>query len=256
MIMKKLLPIALFLILMPLVSAEEICIDKIPPSAPSNLMITDSPYDADGNISLSWTAATDEPDCSGIDHYNIYRSNDGIGFVKIGESETTDFNDFSSLSEGTYYYRVTAVDKVKFLPHEGPAVEGSTIVGQAPTTTIATTTIVSHGGGGGGGGSGVTTTVQTTTVPTTTVIPQTTVSVATTTVETTVPTTVMTTIPQTLGLTGAFLAGLASVGYWLLLIAILIILLAVGFVGKIRDARKVNQIQFELVDIEDEKSSD
>jgi len=242
---KKFLPILLILISIPLVSATEICIDKIPPSAPSNLIIISSPYDADGNISLSWTAATDEPDCSGIDHYNVYRSDDDIDFVKIGESETTDFNDFSSLPEGTYYYRVTAVDKVKFMPHEGPAIEGSTNVGQAPTTTTIRRT------GGGGGGGIVTTTVPTTTVvATTTVTPQTTVSGgATTTVETTVPTTATTTVPQTLGLTGAFLAGVASIGYWWILITILIILLAIGLIRRKNAIKKPSVNERDEVEI-------
>jgi hypothetical protein len=137
--MKILLPIFLFLIIMPLAIAEEpeICIDKISPSAPSSLVIADSPYDSDGNIKLSWTAATDQPECSsGIDHYKIYR---GIksGFPTgedsyIGSTSDLSFYDSSSLPEGYYCYKVTAVDKVEFAPNEGPAVEGCVTVGKSP----------------------------------------------------------------------------------------------------------------------------
>jgi hypothetical protein len=144
---KFFLPLVLVLVSVPMASAADICIDNIPPSAPSSLVIADSPYDADGNILLSWAAATDLPECSGIDHYNIYRSDNGADFTLIGESYTLSFDDMSSLPEGTYYYRVTAVDKVKFMPHEGPAVEGSATVGQAPPSPPS-------GGGGSSDSSG------------------------------------------------------------------------------------------------------
>lgn len=152
----KVLPLIFSLILLvPLVSAE-ICIDNEPPTAPSNLVITDSPYDPDGDIYLSWDAATDTPDCSGIDHYNIYRSEDGEFFDLVGESTDTEYDDLS-LAEGTYYYRITAVDKVEFNPHEGPpSGTESVIVGEEPTTstTVETTTTTGGGGGKTTGGSG------------------------------------------------------------------------------------------------------
>ena len=105
------------------------CIDRDPPSAPSNLLIHDSPYDDDGNISLSWTAATDGPcENSAVAYYKIYRSDDGINFVLIGTSTSTNYDDFSSLSEGKYWYKVTAVDSVIDNPHEGPGVIATTTV--------------------------------------------------------------------------------------------------------------------------------
>jgi hypothetical protein len=128
------------------------CIDRTAPSAPTNLVIHDSPYDGDGNITLTWTAATDGPcSSSAVAYYKIYRSNDSVNFFLRGTYPTTTFNDFSSLPEGKYYYHVTAVDNVIDHPHEGPPVEGSTTVGQAPSTP-------SGGGGGttGGGGGSVT----------------------------------------------------------------------------------------------------
>jgi hypothetical protein len=125
------------------------CIDRTPPSVPGNLVIHDSPYDADGNMTLTWTAATDGPcPSSAVLYYKIYRSNDSVNFTLIGNTASVSFDDFSSLPNGKYYYRVTAVDNVIDNPHEGPAVEGSTTVGQAPAPP--------SGGGGGttsGGGS-------------------------------------------------------------------------------------------------------
>jgi hypothetical protein len=131
-------------------NAHAFCIDRTAPSAPGNLVIHDSPYDADGNITLTWTAATDGPcPSSAVLYYKIYRSNDSVNFVLIGNTASTSFDDFSSLPEGKYYYRLTAVDNVIDNPHEGPPIEGSTIVGQAPPAPAPPS-----GGGGGGGGGG------------------------------------------------------------------------------------------------------
>lgn len=150
---KKIIFISSIISLILLVSnVYAFCIDKEPPSAPTNLEIHDSPYDGDGNITLTWTAATDGPcEVSAVAYYNIYRSNDSVNFTLIGNTILNAFDDFSSLPEGTYHYRVTAVDNVIDNPHEGPAVEGSTIVGQAPSPPPAPP---AGGGGGGGGGAG------------------------------------------------------------------------------------------------------
>ena len=150
---KKLLitGIVFVLVLAFFVSAEDVCIDHTAPTAPGSLSIADSPYDADGDIVLSWSAATDEPSCSGVDHYNIYKSTDNINFAKIGEATDLSFPD-TGLSQGTkYYYYVTAVDKVAFNPHEGPASNtASTTIGTAPSGDGDT-----GGSGGGGGGGGL-----------------------------------------------------------------------------------------------------
>jgi len=140
--------IAFILLSVFFVNAGEICIDTTAPTAPANLKITDSPYDADGNIVLSWDAATDEPDCSGVDYYNIYRSiNQTTGFVKIGQTNDLFFSDMG-LSQGTtYYYYVTAVDKVKFNPHEGP-------LSNQAFVTIGTEPSQPPSNGGSTGGTG------------------------------------------------------------------------------------------------------
>ena len=81
----------------------KICIDKTPPSAPSNLSVSGEV----GNILLTWDKATDEPSCSGIDYYNISRDGN-----PIGTTPTLSFIDTDNLAEGTYSYTVYAVDKV------------------------------------------------------------------------------------------------------------------------------------------------
>jgi len=109
--------------------AYAFCIDRDPPSAPSNLVIQDSPYDDDGNITLTWTAATDGPcNNSAVAYYKIYRSVDGVNFDLIGTSNSTSYDDFSSLPEGKYWYNVTAVDNVIDNPHEGPGAIATTTV--------------------------------------------------------------------------------------------------------------------------------
>lgn len=145
---KLLIPEIVFLLILACF-ASAICVDHTAPTAPSSLSIADSPYDADGDITLTWSAAIDEPGCSGVDHYNIYKSTDNNNFAKIGEATDLSYDD-TGLSQGTkYYYYVTAVDKVAFDPHEGPASNtASTKIGTAPAN---------GGGGGGGGGGGYTT---------------------------------------------------------------------------------------------------
>ncbi|MEM5855047.1 MAG: hypothetical protein QXX07_03330 [Candidatus Aenigmatarchaeota archaeon] len=129
-------------------NAYAFCIDRTPPSAPKNLKIYDSPYDSDGNITLVWDPATDGPcNTSAVAYYKIYRSDDGTNFVLIGITNSTSFDDFSSLPEGKYWYKVTAVDNVKDKPHEGEGIIESVIVGLAPSSPP-------QSGGGSGGSSG------------------------------------------------------------------------------------------------------
>jgi hypothetical protein len=150
--------IILFLTIFSLILSSSVyafCIDRSAPSAPASLVIHDSPYDTDGNMTLTWAAAVDGPcESSAVSYYNIYRSNDSTNFSMIGNTTTTSFDDISSLAEGVYYYHVTAVDNVVDSPHEGPAASGSTTVGQAPETPAAPSggspsggSLISSGGG-------------------------------------------------------------------------------------------------------------
>lgn len=143
--MKKILFIFLFgIFFASLISASsiQICIDHIPPSAPSNLILTNS---VGLNIQLKWTAATDEPSCSGISNYEIYRGFNG-GNLTLITNFTTMTNYLDSVpSYGKYSYIVHAVD----------------LVGHNDGNGILDSITLSAGGnsggtGGGGGGGGFT----------------------------------------------------------------------------------------------------
>ena len=107
--------------------------DVQPPSAPSNL----SAAGGFGQVSLNWTAATDNV---AVSQYRVHRSTvPGFtpGAANFRASTASTSNVDSSLSAGTYYYRVLARDAAG---NEGPASnEASATVtsdGQAPTVTI------------------------------------------------------------------------------------------------------------------------
>ena len=134
--MKKIFLIFLLsILLVNFSSAVIICIDHIPPSAPSNLAVSGEV----GNILLTWDAATDEPSCSGIDYYNVSRNENWIGQVAEDVLNFTDTN--ISLTEGNWTYTVYAVDKVG---HN----RGNSIV-NAVELKEENGKIIVHGGGGG-----------------------------------------------------------------------------------------------------------
>jgi predicted phage tail protein len=77
--------------------------DATAPPTPTGLTIA-SPTNLP---QLSWDAgADDDTGASGIDHYDVYR--DG---TVVGRSTTTTFADSSVLSNGSYAYGITAVDR-------------------------------------------------------------------------------------------------------------------------------------------------
>ncbi|MFH1522136.1 MAG: fibronectin type III domain-containing protein [archaeon] len=122
------------ILLISLTSAFSICIDHTPPSAPSNLAISGEV----GNILLTWTAATDEPDCSGIEEYIISR-----GGVEIGRRDDLRFIDLDvNLGAGGYNYTVYAVDKAG---HN----TGSAVINSVTIENGESNNVVSSGGGGG-----------------------------------------------------------------------------------------------------------
>jgi len=105
--MKKIYLIVLSIFFINLISAFPICIDKTAPTNPTNLNITSSGT----NIILNWDAASDEPECSGIDYYVVLRDEDIIGEM-VNELNFTDLN----VPYGTYSYGVYAVDKIGHNP--------------------------------------------------------------------------------------------------------------------------------------------
>lgn len=110
------------------VNAIPVCIDNMPPSAPSSLSISGSP----GNLLIAWDASIDSPDCSGILEYVIFR--DGIELVRVG-GDVLSFIDNASLGEGEYSYTVSAID----------------LVGKNAGASIKNQIIINRGGGSSGG---------------------------------------------------------------------------------------------------------
>jgi len=214
-----------------------IIIDKTAPSWPSRakLTVTYSPYDKDGNITLSWPEASD---ASGIDHYNIYVYNSTGDLIFTDSTNGTSYEIYN-LKDGTYTFNVTAVDKAM------PGNENSGLVG---STTVDTTcrfdvTCVSTGGGGvsisaGGGFLPATTT----TVPSTTTLPSPTTTLpALTTTQPEIPkgeeTTTTTTMPTTITgfLTGLVTAVSSNIAYQLLIaLAVIAVLLIIFRIKKRR----------------------
>ena len=115
----------------------------------------------------------------------------------------------------------------------------------SPPTTIPTTTIqYSGGGGGGGGGHSVTTTINATNKTNTTTVVTT---IATTipssdnsNVETTIPVTTESsnTVQNTFDITGLFLNGIVSLGYWSILIVIIIIWAIAALIWRMHSNKK------------------
>lgn len=133
--MKKILSLMIFgIFLISLVNAIPVCIDFDDPSTPPNLAVTSSGT----NIILTWDAATDIPNCSGIDYYNICRDGKWIGTTSSDILTYTDEN----VPYGTYSYTVYAVDKVV---HNSGYATKSDVVLSEPTNGGGDTTV--SGGG-------------------------------------------------------------------------------------------------------------
>ncbi|MBU2562494.1 MAG: fibronectin type III domain-containing protein, partial [Nanoarchaeota archaeon] len=112
----------------------QICIDKDPPSLANSSLSWIATSDT---IQLSWIPATDEPSCSGIDHYNISRS-----------SPTNSYTDSGLSSGSVYYYMIHAFDLV------GHNEANESLSHSVPISLViesGTETKTSGGGGSGGG---------------------------------------------------------------------------------------------------------
>lgn len=122
----------------------KICIDKDPPSLMnSSLTLTAT----NNHINLDWIAATDIPNCSGIDYYDIYKSTNGVNFSLIANTSDITYID-TSLSYGkTYYYMIHVFDLVGHIESE-EALSNSLYL-SSPTNGP------SPSGGSGGGSSDI-----------------------------------------------------------------------------------------------------
>lgn len=131
---KTLLTLFILFFALPTVIATDICLDFDGPEAPGNIDYYD-------NIILTWETPNDEPDCSGIDYYKVYRDGELVG--------TTQNNFFADgpFENGTYFYEVFAVD---LGGNQGPGSELSATPGSSPIEELNPP---NNGGGGGGGRS-------------------------------------------------------------------------------------------------------
>jgi hypothetical protein len=129
--MKKILSSLICILLITFISAgTSICIDLDAPEAPTQLEITGTV----NNILLTWNIPFDEPSCSGIDYYQIYRNSEFI-------NSTTQLSYTDNSGYGSYTFEVLAVDLA--------GNKGANISKQ-----LSLTAPNSGGGGGSSGGGG------------------------------------------------------------------------------------------------------
>jgi len=138
--MKKFYLILMGIFLFNFISGISICVDIDPPS----LLNSELTIEQKGpSVYLNWTPAEDEPACSGIDYYDIYRSTNGINFTKIANTTELNYTD-EGLRIGNYEYMIHAWDLAGH--NEG-------------NISVSVYVFYSSGNGGSpGGGRGATTT--------------------------------------------------------------------------------------------------
>jgi len=125
------------------VSSIGVCIDHDAPTWPENSTLDLSVVN-DNDVYLDWTNATDIPECSGIDHYDIYRGEEGGNLTYFETSFNNSFLD-KNLSYGTYEYMIHAYDKVNHTESNVSILNSITL--KKPSNG-------GNGGNGGGGGGG------------------------------------------------------------------------------------------------------
>lgn len=86
-----------------------------PPLAPSNLRVEDTPFDGGGSLTLTWNRSGD--DGSGdndVANYKIYKSTYEGGFSYSAQvtNQTTSYIDSNCPAQTTYYFVVTAIDRL------------------------------------------------------------------------------------------------------------------------------------------------
>lgn len=117
----------------------KVCIDLDPPSLlNSSLTLTAT----NNNINLDWIAATDIPDCSGIDYYVIYRGFNGGDLIRIANTTDTTYTDTSLSYGNTYYYMIHVWDLAGH--NEGEEALSNSLYLSPPSEPTPS------GGGGGG----------------------------------------------------------------------------------------------------------
>nr|WP_281284911.1 lytic polysaccharide monooxygenase [Cohnella terricola] len=108
--------------------------DTIPPTAPSNLDVTNT---TSSTIALSWTASTDNV---GVTEYRIYRNGVQVGTVN---GTTTTFLDTGLAANTSYVYKVVARDLAGNTSPDSNSVTGTTNP-PAPDTQAPTAPVNLH----------------------------------------------------------------------------------------------------------------
>lgn len=123
-----------FLLINFVAAQGEFCVDFDKPEwpEPTNFILNSS----GNNIQLTWTPATDIPNCSGISHYDIYRSLNGGSSGYIARATELTYTDLG-LDYGAYTYTIYPWDLAK---HEG--------VGISKKILLSEVSPVLSGGGG------------------------------------------------------------------------------------------------------------
>jgi hypothetical protein len=102
--------------------------DTQPPSAPGNLV---AKVLGVSQVNLSWTASTDDV---GVAGYLVERQDPGTpGFVQVGSTTSTIYNDTGLASGSTYTYRVRATDIAQNPSNYSAAASTTTLAGIAAT---------------------------------------------------------------------------------------------------------------------------
>lgn len=134
----KIFTLILGIFLLSFISAIGICVDHDPPTWPEDTSF-ELEIVNENNIKLNWSNATDIPECSGIDYYEIYRGKNKSDLTLINYSINSEYLD-ENLDYGEYTYMIHAYDKVG--QNEGE------------TGILAEITLKSSDGNGGGSGGG------------------------------------------------------------------------------------------------------
>lgn len=107
------------------------------PPAPENLTATSV---GDSVVNLGWTT----PSTGYVDHYEVWRSTDGVTFAKLADAPSESYQDLTVSNGTTYQYKVKTVDKdlVAGLLSEAvsatPNVTGDSTAPTVPTLLTAT----------------------------------------------------------------------------------------------------------------------
>ncbi|MGE5229151.1 MAG: fibronectin type III domain-containing protein [Deltaproteobacteria bacterium] len=107
------------------------------PPPPTGLAVSSV---GDGVVNLVWNT----PSTGYVDHYEVWRSTDGVAFAKLADAPSESYEDLSVTNDTTYYYKVKTVDDkgLAGLLSEAvsatPNVSGDSVAPSVPTLLTAT----------------------------------------------------------------------------------------------------------------------